>query len=55
MPDRQELVQTWARLDVVAPLDGVIIERNVALGELVDTTRDLVLDTLAYAATHPLR
>jgi cobalt-zinc-cadmium efflux system membrane fusion protein len=27
--------------DVVAPLDGVIIERNVALGELVDTTSDL--------------
>src|SRR5271157_4892176 len=41
MPDRQELVQAWARLDVVAPLDGVIIERNVALGELVDTTSDL--------------
>jgi cobalt-zinc-cadmium efflux system membrane fusion protein len=41
MPDRQELVQQWARLDVVAPLDGVIIERNVALGELVDTASDL--------------
>ena len=41
MPDRQELVHEWARLDVVAPLDGVIIERNVALGELVDTSRDL--------------
>ena len=40
-PDRQGLVQQWARLDVVAPLDGVIIERNVTLGELVDTTNDL--------------
>ena len=55
-PDRQELVQQWARLDVVAPLDGVIIERNVALGELVDTTSDLFkvadlsrLGVLAYA------
>jgi cobalt-zinc-cadmium efflux system membrane fusion protein len=41
MPDRQQLVHQWARLDVVAPLDGVIIERNVALGELVDNTSDL--------------
>jgi len=40
-PDRQELVHQWARLDVVAPLDGVIIERNVVLGELVDTSTDL--------------
>jgi cobalt-zinc-cadmium efflux system membrane fusion protein len=55
-PDRQELVQQWARLDVVAPLDGVIIERNVTLGELVDTTSDLFkvadlsrLGVLAYA------
>ncbi len=55
-PDRQELVQQWARLDVVAPLDGVVIERNVALGELVDTTSDLFkvadlsrLGVLAYA------
>ena len=39
--DRQDLVQQWARLDVVAPLDGVIIERNVALGELVDIASDL--------------
>jgi cobalt-zinc-cadmium efflux system membrane fusion protein len=55
-PDRQGLVQQWARLDVVAPLDGVIIERNVTLGELVDTTSDLFkvadltrLGVLAYA------
>ena len=41
MADRQELVQQWARLDVLAPLDGVIIERNVTQGELVDTSTDL--------------
>jgi len=55
-PDHQELVQQWARLDVVAPLDGVIIERNVTLGELVDASSDLFkvadlsrLGVLAYA------
>ena len=55
-PDREELVAQWAKLDVLAPLDGVIIERNVALGELVDTTSDLFkvadlsrLGVLAYA------
>ena len=50
MPDRQELVQQWARLDVVAPLDGVIIERNVALGELVDTTTRPVQGRRPFAA-----
>lgn len=39
--DRQQRVQQWARLEVLAPLDGMIIERNVTLGELVDTSTDL--------------
>ncbi len=39
--DHEELVTQWAKLEVVAPLDGTVIERNVALGELVDTTTDL--------------
>ena len=40
-PDREEMVAQWAKLEVLAPLDGTVIERNVALGELVDTTSDL--------------
>ena len=46
----------WAKLEVLSPLDGTIIERNVALGELVDTSTDLFkiadlsrLGVLAYA------
>ena len=54
--NREEMVAQWAKLEVLAPLDGTVIERNVALGELVDTTTDLFkiadlsrLGVLAYA------
>jgi cobalt-zinc-cadmium efflux system membrane fusion protein len=40
-PDREEAVRQWARVEVRAPFDGVIIERNVARGDLVDTSTDL--------------
>ena len=40
-PDREEMVAQWAKLEVRSPLDGMIIERNVALGDLVDTNIDL--------------
>jgi cobalt-zinc-cadmium efflux system membrane fusion protein len=39
--DHEELVRQWARVEVRAPLDGVIIEKNVALGDLIDTSTDL--------------
>jgi cobalt-zinc-cadmium efflux system membrane fusion protein len=39
--NREEMVAQWAKLEVLAPLDGTVIERNVTLGELVDTTTDL--------------
>jgi cobalt-zinc-cadmium efflux system membrane fusion protein len=39
--DREEMVSQWARLEVRAPLDGTVIERNVVIGELVDTSTDL--------------
>lgn len=31
----------WARVEVRAPQDGVILERNVAVGDIIDTTTDL--------------
>lgn len=39
--DRQDRVRQWARLEVRAPMDGIILERNLALGDLVDTNLDL--------------
>ena len=56
MAKREEMVAQWAKLEVLSPLDGTVIERNVALGELVDTSTDLFkvadlsrLGVLAYA------
>ncbi|HJZ53714.1 MAG TPA: efflux RND transporter periplasmic adaptor subunit, partial [Gemmataceae bacterium] len=31
----------WARVEVRAPQDGVILEKNVAVGDIVDTSADL--------------
>lgn len=31
----------WARVDIVAPIDGVVVEKNVAVGDIVDTNSDL--------------
>jgi cobalt-zinc-cadmium efflux system membrane fusion protein len=31
----------WARVEVRAPLDGVILEKNVTAGDIVDTSADL--------------
>jgi cobalt-zinc-cadmium efflux system membrane fusion protein len=37
----QEKEKQWARVEVRAPFDGVVLERNVATGDIVDTTTDL--------------
>lgn len=33
--------RTWARLEVRAPFAGTVVEKNVALGDIVETTTDL--------------
>ena len=33
--------RSWARVEVRAPFGGVVLERNVALGDVVDTAADL--------------
>ncbi len=36
-----ELVHQWARVEIRAPLTGVVLERNVAGGEMIQTTDEL--------------
>ena len=31
----------WARVEVRAPFDGVVVEKNLAVGDIIDTTSDL--------------
>jgi cobalt-zinc-cadmium efflux system membrane fusion protein len=40
-PASAALREGWAELAVTAPFDGVILEKNVTIGELVDPTLDL--------------
>ena len=37
----EELTQQWARVEVRAALDGVVLERNVAVGDMISTDEDL--------------
>lgn len=41
--DREELVHRWARVDIRASIDGTVMERNVTLGDLADTSADLFI------------
>ena len=36
-----EIEKIWARVEVRAPLDGIVVEKNVAVGDIIDTTTDL--------------
>jgi cobalt-zinc-cadmium efflux system membrane fusion protein len=40
-PSRDGRVQQWAKLELVSPLDGIVVQSNVVLGDLVDTSTDL--------------
>jgi cobalt-zinc-cadmium efflux system membrane fusion protein len=43
----------WARVEVPAPFDGIIVEKNVNLGNIVDTTFDLYkVADLSYLAAY---
>jgi len=35
------LDRTWAELDIVAPMAGVILEKNFTVGDIVDTSQDM--------------
>lgn len=39
--DAKPEIGDWARVEVRSPQDGVILEKNVAAGDIVDTTNDL--------------
>jgi cobalt-zinc-cadmium efflux system membrane fusion protein len=39
----EELERTWAEIDIRAPMDGVILEKNFTVGDIVDTTLDLFI------------
>ena len=36
-----EIEKKWARVEVRSPLDGVVVEKNVTVGDIIDTTTDL--------------
>lgn len=53
---------SWARVEVRAAIDGVVVEKNVAMGDVVDTTLDMFkiadltrLDVLAHAYEEDVR
>ncbi len=37
----EDLISSWARIEVRAPFDGVVLERDVAPGQLVESNDDL--------------
>ncbi|MEI8381792.1 MAG: efflux RND transporter periplasmic adaptor subunit [Planctomycetota bacterium] len=36
------VAETWANVEIRSPLDGVILERNVSIGEILDTNVDML-------------
>jgi cobalt-zinc-cadmium efflux system membrane fusion protein len=40
-PDRHPDDPSWARVEVRSPLDGVVLDKNVSFGDVVDTSREL--------------
>lgn len=57
-----DIKEAWARVEIRAALDGVVVEKNIALGDVVETTLDLFkiadltrLDVLAHAYEEDVR
>jgi cobalt-zinc-cadmium efflux system membrane fusion protein len=39
--EQLELDRTWAEIDILAPMAGVILEKNFTVGDIVDTSLDM--------------
>jgi cobalt-zinc-cadmium efflux system membrane fusion protein len=39
--DNRKWDKDWARVEVRAPQDGTVLERNISVGDIIDTTTDL--------------
>jgi cobalt-zinc-cadmium efflux system membrane fusion protein len=39
--DRSRLDADWAKVDIISPIDGVIMEKNLTVGDIVNTNDDL--------------
>jgi cobalt-zinc-cadmium efflux system membrane fusion protein len=57
-----DVKEAWARVEVRAAIDGVVVEKNIAKGDVVDTALDLFkiadltrLDVLAHAYEEDVR
>ncbi len=40
-PVDAHLAETWAEVDIRAPFDGLLLEKNITIGDIVDTNLDL--------------
>jgi cobalt-zinc-cadmium efflux system membrane fusion protein len=40
-PKDSRVRETWANVEIRSPLDGVVLERNISIGEIVDTGFDM--------------
>jgi cobalt-zinc-cadmium efflux system membrane fusion protein len=40
-PAARQVDRTWAEVEVRAPFDGVVLEKNVVIGDIVDTSLDI--------------
>jgi cobalt-zinc-cadmium efflux system membrane fusion protein len=53
----RDVASTWAEVPLRAPFDGILIEKNVALGDLVDPTKECfkIVDTRRFQVIAQIR